>query len=106
MAQQDTKVEESSATPPTDTSSRSNSLDGEVVKRTWSQSLIKELKTWGSALQIVVAAIIAITIGIAVTTNVDNVPEAAPAILEIPGSLWLRALRATGTSRTVYSIAF
>ena len=47
-------------------------------------------------MQIIVAAIIAIAIGLAVSTSVSDIPEAVPVILEIPGNLWLRALRATG----------
>lgn len=47
--------------------------------------------------QIIIAALLAIIIGLAVTTQVDEVPDAAVAILAIPGNLWLRALRAVGT---------
>lgn len=61
----------------------------------FSQKCWRVLRTPGSALQIIVAAVLAIAIGLAVTTTVTDIPEAAPAILEIPGSLWLRALRAT-----------
>ncbi|KIX00112.1 uncharacterized protein Z518_10249 [Rhinocladiella mackenziei CBS 650.93] len=67
----------------------------ETPKRTWSQALYQSLKEPGSALQIVIAAAIAIGIGMAVTANVQDIPDAAPIILEVPGSLWLRALRAT-----------
>ncbi|KAK4185214.1 excitatory amino acid transporter 3 [Podospora australis] len=48
----------------------------------------------GHALQIVIAAVLAIAIGMAVTTTVDDVPDAARVIIAIPGTLWLRALRA------------
>ena len=65
------------------------------MKRTFAQRFMVTLKTPGSALQIVIAAVIAIAIGIAVTATVDEVHPAATTILEIPGSLWLRALRAT-----------
>jgi hypothetical protein len=54
------------------------------------------LKTPGSALQIVVAAVIALTIGMAVNVTVDEVPNAAIVILGIPGRLWLRSLTAVG----------
>merc|ERR1711881_463307 len=64
-------------------------------KKTIGQRLWKTTKTPGSAIQILIAAIIAIAIGMAVTATVQDIPEAAPVILEIPGSLWLRALRAT-----------
>jgi hypothetical protein len=74
-----------------------NRDDGEdtPVKETFGQRLLRNLKTPGSALQIVIAAVIAIAIGMAVTATVSDIPEAAPVILEIPGQLWLRALRAT-----------
>ena len=49
-------------------------------------------------MQIITAAFLAIAIGLAVSTTVSDIPEAVPVILEIPGSLWLRALRATGKS--------
>ncbi|KAK0714416.1 Sodium:dicarboxylate symporter [Apiosordaria backusii] len=54
------------------------------------------IKEPGHALQIVTAAILAIAIGMAVTSTVGskNIPEAATVILGIPGVLWLRALRA------------
>jgi hypothetical protein len=67
-----------------------------LVKRNWYQQLWDSFKTPGSAMQIIVAALLAIAIGLAVSTTVDDIPEAAPVILAIPGTLWLRALRATG----------
>lgn len=77
----------------------SSTGDGEVVKRNWYQQTWDSLKTPGSAVQIITAAVIAIAIGIAVSTTVTDIPEAVPVILEIPGNLWLRALRATGKLR-------
>lgn len=74
----------------------SSTGEAPLVKRNWYQQLWDSLKTPGSAMQIITAALIAIAIGLAVSTSVDNIPEAVPVILEIPGSLWLRALRATG----------
>ncbi|KAG4411376.1 hypothetical protein IFR04_015483 [Cadophora malorum] len=62
----------------------------EPVKRKWWSSI----KEPGSALQIVVAALLAIAIGLTVTNTVDKVPDAARAIIGIPGVLWLRSLRA------------
>ena len=47
-------------------------------------------------MQIVVAALLAIAIGLTVTNTVDKVPDAARAIIGIPGVLWLRSLRAVG----------
>ncbi|CAP64482.1 uncharacterized protein PODANS_5_7710 [Podospora anserina S mat+] len=54
------------------------------------------IKEPGHALQIVTAAILAIAIGMAVTSTVGskNIPQAATVIIGIPGVLWLRALRA------------
>lgn len=54
------------------------------------------LKQPGSAAQIVVAAVLAIAIGLTVTSTVDEVPVPAVAILEIPGVIWLRGLQAIG----------
>ncbi|KAJ0116962.1 excitatory amino acid transporter 2 [Diaporthe amygdali] len=65
-------------------------------------SVVEPKKPWwlpikepGSAAQIVISAVIAIAIGLAVTSTVDSVPVACSTILEIPGTTWLRALRAT-----------
>jgi hypothetical protein len=74
----------------------SSTTGAPLVKRKWYQQMWDSLKTPGSAMQIVTAALIAIAIGLAVSTTVSDIPEAVPVILEIPGSLWLRALRATG----------
>lgn len=48
----------------------------------------------GSVWQIIFAALLAIAIGLIAMTQVDEVPPAAIALLAIPGTLWLRALRA------------
>lgn len=76
----------------------SSTGEAPLVKRNWYQQLWDSLKTPGSAMQIITAALLAIAIGLAVSTTVSDIPEAVPVILEIPGSLWLRALRATGES--------
>ena len=65
---------------------------------TWYGRAWKVLKTPGSALQIVIAAVIALAIGMAVNVTVDTVPSAAVVVLGIPGRLWLRSLTAVGTS--------
>lgn len=52
-------------------------------KRKWWHGI----KEPGHALQIVVAAMLAIAIGLAVTTSVDSVPDAARLIIGIPGTL-------------------
>ncbi|EGP91174.1 unnamed protein product [Zymoseptoria tritici ST99CH_1A5] len=67
----------------------------EKPKLNFGQKCLRELKTPGSAIQIILAAILGIAIGIAVSSTTTDIPEAAPTILEIPGMLWLRALRAT-----------
>ncbi|KAL6361826.1 hypothetical protein LRP88_05303 [Fusarium phalaenopsidis] len=60
------------------------------VKRPWWYSI----KESGSALQIISAALLAIAIGLVVTTQVEKVPDAARVIISIPGDLWLRSLKA------------
>lgn len=52
----------------------------------------------GHAVQIIIAALIAIAIGMVVNVTVDEVPAAATALVGIPGGLWLRALQAVGES--------
>ncbi|RYP88472.1 hypothetical protein DL770_004636 [Monosporascus sp. CRB-9-2] len=64
--------------------------DGDTEKRPWWHSV----KEAGSAAQIIIAAIIAIAIGMAVVSTVEEVPQAAIDILGIPGNLWLRSLQA------------
>lgn len=67
----------------------------------------EERKPWprrwlelGHVSQIIVAAVIALAIGLGISAGVgpDNVHPAAGVLLEIPGRLWLRALQAVGTS--------
>lgn len=67
--------------------------DNESTKK---QPWWASIKEPGSALQIITAALIAIAIGLAVATQVDEVPEAARVIISIPGDLWLRSLKAVG----------
>ena len=62
----------------------------EEAKKPWWNSV----RVAGSATQIVIAAVLAIAIGMAVTSTVENIPKAATTIVAIPGRLWLRALRA------------
>lgn len=64
-------------------------------KKPWWHSV----KVWGSATQIVIAAILGLALGLIVSTQVEVVPPAATEILNIPGDLWLRALKAVGESR-------
>lgn len=53
----------------------------------------------GSAPQIIVAALIAVGIGMAVNMTVDKVPPAVISIVGIPGRLWIRGLTAIGKSQ-------
>lgn len=57
----------------------------------------QRVKEPGSVWQIIFAALLAIALGLIVTTQVEEIHPAAIAIVAIPGVLWLRALRAVGT---------
>ncbi|KAL4905029.1 hypothetical protein BDW74DRAFT_167824 [Aspergillus multicolor] len=78
------------ADPQEYTLQQTSTTESEQPKKPWWHAI----KEPGSALQIVTAAAIAIAIGLAVSSTVDDIPYAAPTIIEIPGALWLRALRA------------
>ena len=58
------------------------------------------VKEPGSALQIIIAAALAIGIAVGVS-EATEVPQAAITILLIPGNLWLRALTCVGESTTL-----
>lgn len=83
--------ESSSASSPSDLSPQPSMEEAEPKKTLWQKFI-----TPGSVLQIIAAALLAIAIGLIVTTQVPEVPDAAVALLAIPGQLWLRALRAVG----------
>lgn len=91
MSKAQENIEQQVATPTS-----TQSVEEPAPKQTIPQRLWRTLKTPGSALQIVVAAAIAIAIGVSVSASVSDIPEAVPVLFEIPGMLWLRALRATG----------
>jgi len=76
----------------------------EVVKETIPQRFWRYTTTPGHAFQIVIAAALAIAIGMAVTSTVDDIPSAVPTLVGIPGTLWLRALKAVGTSLPTHAI--
>lgn len=92
--------DDSSDLPPTDAIPTAHNdpvmdlpqLETEPKKTFW-----QRVKEPGSVWQIIFAALLAIAIGLIVTTQVDEVPDAAVAITSIIGTLWLRALRAVGT---------
>lgn len=71
------------------------------------QTPAEEKKWWhsvkkkGSATQIVIAALLAIAIGLPVALTVEKVPEEVQPLLGIPGNLWLRALKAIGKTFVV-----
>lgn len=83
---------DSTERPESGLSPHSSREEGAVEKMTFWQ----RVKQPGSVWQIIGAALLAIAIGLAVATTVDEVPEAVPAILNIPGDLWLRSLKAVG----------
>ncbi|KXJ87284.1 amino acid transporter [Microdochium bolleyi] len=60
------------------------------TKEPWWRSVTKPGSTW----QIIIAAVLAIAIGMAVTSTVDKVPKAAIDMVGVWGDLWLRALKA------------
>lgn len=66
----------------------------EQPKKKWWSSLLVA----GSAPQIVLAALVAIAIGLGVSSAVERVPQSALDLVNIPGRLWLRALTAVGES--------
>lgn len=65
-------------------------------KRTFARAVIDNLKEPGSALQIVIAAALAIAIGLIVTSTTDSIPAPVAPLIGIPGTLWLRSLKAVG----------
>lgn len=75
----------------TPTPGETNAASVEPKKPWWNS-----VREAGSATQIVIAAALAIGIGLGVSSAVDEVPKAATTILAIPGRLWLRALKAVG----------
>merc|ERR1711937_294720 len=94
----DHDVKGATAEDPSSVDSRGSPVDEypETVeeKQPMGRRIWKSFKTPGSALQIVSAALLAVAIGLIVSTQVDNVPTPAVEILNIPGDLWLRALKA------------
>jgi hypothetical protein len=69
---------------------------GEIEEVREKKTFWQRVKEPGSVWQIIFAALLAIAIGLIVTTQVETVHPAAIAITAIPGTLWLRALRAVG----------
>lgn len=84
-------------------SSNPSQNEAQMIERDPNRKWWHGIKEPGHALQIVVAAILAIIIGLAVTTTVGskNIPQAATVIIGIPGTLWLRALRAVGKNNSI-----
>ncbi|KAI9051447.1 hypothetical protein LZ554_004493 [Drepanopeziza brunnea f. sp. 'monogermtubi'] len=62
------------------------------------------IKEPGSAPQIVVAALLAIALGVTISETVDDIPTSARVLVGIPGTLWLRALRAVVLPLIVTSV--
>jgi hypothetical protein len=84
--------------------SQEGDIRTEVVKETIPQRFWRYTTTPGHAFQIVIAAALAIAIGMAVTSTVDDIPSAVPTLVGIPGTLWLRALKAVGTPVLTHAI--
>ncbi|ESK93267.1 excitatory amino acid transporter 2 [Moniliophthora roreri MCA 2997] len=83
--------EDSETKAPTEQQTSLDTDNHEIrTKKPWWYSV----KEPGSALQIVIAAVLAIAIGMTVVNTTSNIPEAATAIVGIPGRLWLRSLQA------------
>lgn len=100
MATKDTNNEAAKTRPQP---VRSNSIQDvnittseEHVNKPWWHSI----KEPGSALQIITAALLAIAVGLIISTQAPSVPAAARVIVSIPGDLWLRALKAVGKYAT------
>ena len=68
----------------------------EIIKSKHDGKWYASLFEAGSATQIVIAAILAIALGLGITAAVDEVPVSVVKILGIPGQLWLRCLKAVG----------
>lgn len=75
---------------PYQTTNAGNVSNKKVKKPWW-----HPIKEPGSAIQIVLAAALALGIGLGVSSATD-VPDAATTLLAIPGQLWLRALTCVG----------
>ncbi|KAK0614653.1 Sodium:dicarboxylate symporter [Immersiella caudata] len=71
-------------------SSTNTTPETQEVKKPWWNTFFVA----GSVSQIIIAAVLAVAIGIAVSYTVDDIPKAATVLVGIPGRLWLRALRA------------
>lgn len=69
-----------------------DSADPNRKKKKWWSVFLEP----GSAPQIILAALLAVAIGMTVNATVDKVPTAAIEIVGIPGRIWLRALTAVG----------
>lgn len=69
-----------------------STVQEEKTKKPWWHTFL----VMGSAPQIILAALLALSIGLPVSMTVDNVPKEAPVYLNIVGDLWLRSLKAIG----------
>jgi hypothetical protein len=84
------------STDSTDSPTNIPSGPGMHVAQPEKKTFWQRVKEPGSVWQIIFAVLLAIAIGLIVTTQVETVHPAAIAITAIPGTLWLRALRAVG----------
>lgn len=102
MGELDSKTDEMERAASSNSSPSNNTMPTAAVAVEEKKTFWQRAKTPGSVWQIILAAILAIVIGLAVTTTVDEVPEAAIVLLAVPGNLWLRALRAVGMCHVSY----
>lgn len=96
-------IKETSPLPAPATSPTRTEHDGDATaspKHAWWHPITKPV------VQMLIAAALAVVIGIVVAATVDNVPDAARALLAIPGDLWLRALKCIGESILESSMLF
>lgn len=78
--------------PVVSSETRNGTTVEETKKKPWWHAFL----VWGSAPQIILAALLALAIGLPVSMLVDEIPKEAPVYLNIPGDLWLRSLKAIG----------
>lgn len=79
-------------TSQSDTAADPTPITAEERKKPWWHMFA----VWGSAPQIIMAALLALAIGLPISITVEDIPKEAPVYLNIVGDLWLRSLKAIG----------
>lgn len=75
----------------------------EPIKKKWWHPV----KERGSVAQIIIAAVLAVAIGLIISTQVEGSPKLQPAgkrLVPILGDLWLRALKAVGKMPPIHTL--